>query len=216
MRIQMDGIEVMVLAEDKYLQINNISGTDLARLWDKIQESYGSYDKWLCFRNVTVPTSQLTQIGATIQDDCIEMNVTPDMASLSPTQGVERITEATFEAFARHHDTCHPDMYWTGERLRPELSKWGIFCTRTNGHISGYVLLNNAMRDPMEGEIFCIQAEDVDTYKALFSAAINCAFESGKSHVLYMADGVQDKEGALGVGFTVEGFYQGYLVPGQS
>lgn len=210
MRISISGIETIVYAEDLYLQINDISGKDLTRIWPQIKADYINYSKWFCFRNTHIPQDVLDSIGATIEDDCTELRLYSTTATLPKNIMAEMITEETFHEFSIFHDKCAPDVYWTGERIGRDLSRWGIFCIRKNGNIIGYVTIS--MWHPTMAEIFCIQSKDVDICKELIAAASKYAFDNGKFDVLHQADNNTVHQAAQALGFVVKGFYKGYLV----
>ena len=210
MKLQINGIDAFVEDNDQYLQINDVSASDLRMIWERVKTDYASYDKWLCFRNTDIPYVLLDELGAVLKDDCIEMRLYADKMNESETLGVEQVSDETFGEFATLHDERNPDMYWTGERLLRDLSKWGIFCLRLNERIANYIIMS--MRHPTEAEIFCIEAYNSAECKKLIACAAKYAFGNGKSEVLYQADNDLTHEAALSIGFTVNGFYKGYMV----
>ena len=148
MKIIINGIEVIVEDSDNYLQINDISGKDLSTIWEQIETKYADYDKWLCFRNTDIPLALLDEMGAVLEDDCTQMFLYPDKLNYSGALNAEKITDETFCEFAAFHDQSISNMYWTGERLGWDLSKWGIFCLRFDKRISDYTIMS--MRHPTE------------------------------------------------------------------
>jgi len=210
MKIVIQGIDIYVEDRDYYLQINDISDTDLRMIWEKIKTKYPSYEKWFCFRNVDVPVALMDELGAVLEDDCIQTRLFPDKLCYKSTSDIEQVTNDTFNEFAAVHDACVSDMYWTGERLGRDISKWGIFCLRYNERITDYLIMS--MRDPLEAEIFCIEASNNDKCRELIACAAKFAFANGKNNVLYMADDKEKQEVALSVGFAVTGFYKGFAI----
>ena len=210
MKININGIDALVEDADQYLQINDISESDFPVIWDKLNTDYIGYDKWFCFRNVKIPIALLDELGAVLEDDCIQMLLYHDKINESEIIGVEQVTDESFLEFAAIHDGCRTDMYWTGERLLRELSRWGIFCLRCNGQISDYIVMS--MRDSTQAEIFCVEASDINKRIKLITSATKYAFNNDKTEVLYMVDSDAERESALAVGFTVTGFYKGYKV----
>ena len=212
MKININGIEVLIESADHYLQINDISGTDLLMIWEQLKTDYANYEKWFCFRNVEVPITLLDDLDAVLEDDCIQMFLYADKINVSETLGVEQVTDKSFGEFIAIHDKRRPDIYWTGERLSHELSNWGIFCLRSNEQISDYLIMS--MRHVTEAEIFCVEASDIERRKSLITFAAKYAFDNKKSEVLYMVDNDNSEEraSALSVGFSVTGFYKGYKV----
>jgi len=208
MKIIMQGIEILVEDCDHYLQINDISSTDLRIIWEQIKTEYPNYEKWFCFRNTDVPIALLDELGAVIEDDCTQMRLFPDKLIHSASFDIERVTNETFNEFAALHDARITNMYWTGERLGRDISKWGIFCLRHNKRITDYLIMS--MRDPYEAEIFCVEASDGIKCKELIAFAAKFAFDNGKNNVLYMSDDNVIYDAALSVGFAVTGFYKGY------
>ena len=210
MNILIDNIEALISEVDKYLQINDIAEADLRRIWERLQAEYAGYDKWFCFRNVEIPYDLLNELGAVIEEDCKQMKLFPDTFTGAEVQDVLQISDETFAEFAAFHDERNPDMYWTGERLARDYSKWGIFFKRTNEKISDYVIMS--MRHSQEAEIFCIETPNVKTCRELFSFAAKYAFDNGKTYVLYMSDEEMRHEAALTMGFAVTGFYKGFSI----
>ncbi|MCL2401501.1 MAG: hypothetical protein FWC90_02535 [Oscillospiraceae bacterium] len=211
MKININGIEVLVEDTDQYLQINNISGTDFPVVWDKLNTDYVDYDKWFCFRNVEIPVALLDELGAVLEDDCIQMFLYADKINESEIIGVEQVTDESFREFAVIHDGYRTDMYWTGERLlRDFSSRWGVFCLRCNGQISDYIIMS--MWDSTQAEIFCVEASDINRRIKLIAFAARYAFDNEKTEVLYMVDSDAERESALAAGFSVTGFYKGYKV----
>lgn len=210
MKININGIEAFIVDAEQYLQIDDISSADLRMIWEKLETDYASYEKWFCFHNVEIPISLMDELGAVLEDDCIQMFLYADKISNSNTLGVEQVTDKSFGEFATIHDKRRTDMYWTGERLLRELSNWGIFCLRSGGQISDYLIMS--MRHVTQAEIFCVEASDINRRKNLITFAAKYAFDNGKSEVLYMVDNDEERALASSVGFTVTGFYKGYKV----
>jgi hypothetical protein len=213
---KIDGVEISITDTDKYLQINDITGTDLNRIWEKIQNEYSTYKKWLCYHNTEMPTKLLSKIGAALVDDSVELRLNTDTCNyLNQTPCIEQIvieqiTEDTFEVFADYHNECNPDMYWTSERINRDLSRWGIFTLNSNNQITDYLIL--AMLGPV-AEIFCVDVTNEYNSTSLISFAAKYAFDNGKNDVLYMADDNSvGYNAALSIGFKITGFYKGYMV----
>ena len=210
MKINIDGIEVLIEDANHYLQINDINGTDLCMIWQRLKTDYTGYDKWFCFRNVEIPISLLDELGAVLEDDSTQMFLYADKTNESEIIGVEQITEESFNEFATIHDERHTDMYWTGERLSHDLSRWGVFCLRFKVEVSDYIIMS--MRDTTQAEIFCVEASDTIKRKKLIAFAAKYAFDNGRTEVLYMVDNDAERESALSVGFADTGFYKGYKI----
>jgi len=206
------GIEVIVSDDDRYLQINDISGSDLMEIWEQIKTDYALYEKWICYHNYTkIPFALLDDIGAVLLDDCIETHLIADSLICSDMSGVVRITEDNFDEFAAYHRKCNPDCGAQPERIRRNLSHWGIFALLTNNRITDYIIL--AMGNPEQAEVFCIQSADSAKCKALITCAAKYAFGTGKKDILYMADdNTIAYQAAISVGFTNTGFYKGYAI----
>jgi len=209
-KIKIDGIEANVLAEDQYLQINDISGSDLGRIWPQIEANYAAYDRWLVYHNAAdIPIDLLSEIGATLEDDFIEMRLYADSFNCPKTLNATRITEENFATFAAYHDKQSPDMYWTSERIARDLSRWGIFALLQDGQIADYILLS--MWHPDEAEIFCVT--EGSSCEELITFAAKYAFENGKKYVLYMADDNSiSHKAALSVRFAATGFSKSYKI----
>ena len=211
MKTSIDGVAAFAENADRYLQFDDISGADLSRIWGGVQAAYPDYDTWFCYHNTEPPLAWLNEIGAALEDDCAEMRLLPARFQPGDTLGAGRVTGADFAAFAAYHDACNPNMYWTGERIGRDLSRWGIFVLRADDAIIAYLLL--ALGDPLRPEIFCVQAFDAAQHKALISIAAGTALEGGAKELLYMADPYgAGHTAALSVGFAVTGFYKGYAI----
>ena len=158
--------------------------------------------------NTMPPYEFLDEIGAVLIDDNVEMRLTPEDFIASDTHGVSRLVETDFSAFAVYHDKRNPDMYWTSERIKNEVSRWGIFLL-SDKQIIGYILL--AMWDMEQAEIFVVTAADGIQYKAMITASVMYAFSNGRNSILFMADkNTIEYEAALAVGFKATGQYKGY------
>ncbi|MCL2662350.1 MAG: hypothetical protein FWE83_03365 [Oscillospiraceae bacterium] len=210
MKIIIDGIEALVEDAEQYLQINDINSTDFPAVWEKLNTDYAGHDKWFCFRNVEIPFAVLDELGAVLEDDCIQMFLNADKINESEIIDVEQVMDESFWEFTVIHDICRPDMYWTGERLFREFSRWGVFCMRCNGQISDYIIMS--MHDSTQAEIFCVEASDINRRVKLITFAARYAFDNEKTEVLYMVDSDEERESAEAVGFAVTGFYKGYKI----
>ena len=209
--VVIDGVKVLVEETDNYIQINDVCGTDLSRIWERIKTDYKMYDKWICYHNTEVPLAELNDIGSVLEDNSIELRMDIVKFITFETPGIDQVTEVNYDEFAAYHDMSNPDMYWTSERIRRDLSRWVIYTTRQNNRISGYVLMS--LLDPIQAEIYCINASDSDQSDLLMTCAVRYASESGKKEVLFMADENEiGYEAALSIGFTVTGYYRGYVV----
>lgn len=207
---KIDGIDVLIEEADKYLQIDDIDGDVLNRIWPKLQADYAGFDKWFCFHNTEIPHALLSGIGMMLVDDCIEMRLSACALGDSDAQ---RVTRDDFDEFAAHHEARHPEMYWTGERIKRDASRWGVFTTRSDGKISGYVIIS--LGASAEAEIFCVDAQDSAVCVSLIRRAAGFAFEHGQREVLFMADrDTVSQQAAASVGFVAGGFYKGYVVRG--
>jgi hypothetical protein len=145
-----------------------------------------------------------------LEDDCIQMFLYTDKINESKTIGVEQVTDKSLSEFSIIHDERRTDMYWTGERLSRDLSRWGVFCLRRDGQISDFIIIS--MRDSTQAEIFCVEASEMKRRVNLITFAVKYAFDNGKTEVLYMVDNDTEHESALAVGFIVTGFYKGYKI----
>ena len=47
--IEIEGVEVLIEVGERYIQINDIQGEDLIRLWEPLVEQYPGYEMNLCF-----------------------------------------------------------------------------------------------------------------------------------------------------------------------
>ena len=215
MKIEVNGIEVQVEHADHYLQMNDLCAAELGSVWAALEAQYADYEKLLCYHQPEIPEAMLAEMGAVLVDDCIEMRADAERFADAQAHGVVRVGEQTFAAWAAHHDQCHQDMYWTGERIGRDLSRWAIFALWANERMAGYLLL--AMWHPGEAEIFCVVAADSAQAEALLTAAARFASQSARTTVLYMADrqSVSEKA-AASVGFAATGIYKAYKIEASS
>jgi len=214
--VDIGGIEIYVEESEKYIQINDIQGEDLARVWEALTHRYPSYEVVLCFRNMPAPTDMLDSIEAVVLEDCIEMRVTPQGYKPHACQEITLLTKDDFAKLAAHHDKINPapEFYWTSQRILDKWDIWRIFVVKTGGETVGYAMLMLKLRDETIGEIFGAWAEDPAHRKALFSAMAGCAFDSGKATVVRMIERSDtcEYDAALAVGFCEVGYYVGYQV----
>jgi len=209
-KIKISGIEAKIEKTDSYLQINDVSAAGLADIMQQLKTDYATYDRWLCFRNVEPPYALLDELGAKLEDDCAQMFLYDDIVFHISDLYIKRVTENDFDEFAAFHDKCNPSMYWTGERLRRDLSRWGIFYTRNKGQIESYIIMS--MGHPSIAEVMCVESKSLSVSGGLLAHATKFAFENQKSRVLFMADYGMSRTAALSVGFVVTGFYKGYKI----
>jgi len=211
--VEVNGIEIFVEEAENYIQINDINGDDLAKLWKPLTEQYPGYDVNLCFRNMSEPKDILAEIGAEVLEDCISMQVTPQAFTPCGDAEITLLKKSDFDEFAALHDTL-PDMYWTSRRLWDKWDNWRILVIHTNSKMTGYTMLCLAMRDASMGEIYAVEGDNQTQREALFSAAVRCIFENGKTVAFRVVerDNLNEKAAALAVGFREVGFYTGYHV----
>jgi len=219
--ITIKGVEIFLDAPEKYIQINDISGDDLTEVHTALAEQYPGYELTLCFRDVPIPEKALAAIGADVLEDCHAMKVTPqeftpkDCGEIVLLDLSDLLNNEAFAEFAALHDRINPapDMFWSSQRILKRRDIWRILVLREEGKITGYTMIMMALRNNAGlGEIFCVEADTAPYREALFSAAVRCAFENGKTTVLRMVecDDINEKEAALAVGFRITGHYRGY------
>jgi len=215
-RIKFNGIDIFVEEAENFIQINDIQGDDLLRIWEPLTTQYPGFEVTLCFRDMTVPTAALDSIGAVVLEDCISMKVTPPEFKPHPSHEIELLEMADFDEFAALHDKLNPDtsdMYWTSRRMRDKWDIWRVLVLKIDGKITGYSMIMVSQNGGTQGEIFCVEADTVDHRKALVSATVDCAFNVGNKLVLNMVDrdNTRDYDVSLAVGFRETGFYVGYI-----
>ena len=206
-----DGIEIIVSDIARYLQLNDISGSDLTKIWGQIKTDYALYEKWICYHNYPeIPFALLDEMGTVLENDCIEMRLTADNFNYTKVWGVIRITEENFDMFAAYHNKRNPENGAKSEHIKRNFSNWAIFALLTDNKITDYIVL--AIGNPIQAEIYCVEASDGVKCKELIISAAKYAFDQGKKEVLYMADEntIEHKE-AISVGFINTGFYKGYV-----
>jgi len=207
-----DGIEVIVSDVDQYLQINDISSSDLIKIWDHIKTNYPLYEKWICYHNyIEIPFALLDEIGAVLEDDSIELRLSVDGFIRSKFPGIVLITEENFDKFAIYHNKCNPENGANSERIKRNFFHWAIFALFTDNRITDYIILFTG--SPNQAEIYCVEASDNVKCRELITSAANHAFEHGKKEVLFMADeNTIEHEQAISIGFVNTGFYKGYEI----
>jgi hypothetical protein len=207
-----DGIEVIVSDIDRYLQINDINGSDLSKIWEQIKIDYESYEKWICYHNYNeIPFTVLEEIGAVLEDDSIETRLTVRSFSYSEVSAVIRVEDERFDEFAAYHNQCNPENGAKSELIKRNPSHWAVFALLTNNRITDYIVL--ATGNLAQAEIFCVEASDSAKCEQLIKVAAKHALDIGKKEVLHMVDenSITHKV-SLSVGFTITGFYKGYRV----
>jgi hypothetical protein len=210
-KVEINSVAFHVWDEDNYLQIDDVNDTELRRIWERIKTDYADYEKWFCYHNNETPEFLLNDLGAVLEDDCIEMRLTAEDLIECKTPDTEPVTHDNFTEFAAYHDACNPDMGWTSERIGRDLSRWGIFFIRSGRQLNAYILM--AVSNPSLAEIYVVNAPDAEQRKALIVHAAKYAFEQGKNEILFQTDkNTTDYDVALAAGFKVCGFYKGYRI----
>lgn len=167
-----DGIEVIVSDVDQYLQINDISSSDLIKIWDHIKTNYPLYEKWICYHNyIEIPFALLDEIGAVLEDDSIELRLSVDGFIRSKFPGIVLITEENFDKFAIYHNKCNPENGANSERIKRNFFHWAIFALFTDNRITDYIILFTG--NPNQAEIYCVEASDNVKCKELIASAAN-------------------------------------------
>jgi len=206
-KIIIAGSEVLVDESERYIQLNDVNLTDICDLWKQIKIRYLGYDVMFCYHNAITTNSFLNEIGAILIDDNVEMRLSPENFIATDRNDVKQISESDFDSFTVYHDNHNPEMYWSSERIKKDLSRWAIFALHTDKRITGYILL--AL---WNSEIFCVNAVSQIEAEALITVAAKFAFGHGKNELLFMAD--KDtiiQKAALAAGFRVTGQYKGYI-----
>lgn len=210
--ITVAGLDIFLEEPERYIQINDSTEAALRAAWPTIASSYPGYEFCFCFRNCHVPTGLMGEIGAELLEDCIEMRLPRTDIAYTPSPDIVLVTEANFDIFGPFHDKCNPppDMYWTSRRIREDLSRWMIYMHLEDGQINGYCM--NSMWQP-DGEIFCIEAPNLEIGKALTATVLAHTFEAGKPEMLNMVtEGTLEQEISVALGFAVTGFYTAYRI----
>lgn len=209
--IQINDIPILVDEAAKYIQLNGICDFD-SDFMDCISARYAGYEVFFCYHNTVPPEQFLDAAGAALVDDCIEMRLTGvSTPAAAIAHGVTPLDEASIDEFCALHDSRCPDMYWTGSRIRADMSRWGIFVIKDHNRITGYIMM--AIWNPVEAEIFHVEAANTIQGSALIISAVEYAFSISRREVLFMVDkdSVQQQM-ALSAGFCVTGYYQGFAV----
>ena len=206
------GIDVIISDIDQYMQINDINGADLTKIWDEIKRDYPTYEKWICFNNYEeIPMILLNNIGATLEDNCIEMRMSVDNFTDAQTPNIIRVNEKMLTEFLVHHTKCNPENGASGDIVKRNFSQWGIFVSMEKGKIKDYIMVY--MGNQVYGEIFCIEASDMNTCRDLITCAARFTFDNGKNEILYMSnEDTMPYQMAFSAGFEIKGFYKGYKI----
>ena len=206
-------IEIFLEESENYLQINDVGAEDIRELWFTLKDEYRRYEVNLCYHDTPIPHDFLREIRAVIIDNCTSMRLVAADFIVHPDRNVIPITKVNFASFAALHDTSNPDMYWTSRRLQENMADWRIFAYQLGQEMIGYTLMNLAMHEPTQAEIYCCVAHDSDDTMSLLSAAAEHAFKASKAEVLFMPDvGSLGERIAQSLGFKTYGSYQGYAV----
>ena len=205
--------------QEKFIQINDITGDELVANWEQLVKNHPSYEVFFSYNNErmandpVIPITELTEIGAKLVDDMLIFRLRfSNLKSIAKTNSnVALLTEAEFSEFAEFHGKQHPDIYWTSERIAKRPDIWQIFTLKEDGQITGYAM---TMLTPSNAEIFSIVSTDDFSFKTLLATACNHVFTVEKEDVLYMIDRTDSINQALAVdlGFEETGFYQGFRV----
>jgi len=209
-------IEVFVDEVEKYIQVNDISEKDLARLWEYLQMHCHGYELVLCFRDAAAPVDTLAVIGAEVLEDCLTMKATQNEFIPYPCNDMTPLEKSDFAEFSVLHDKVNPECGGTSQRILSKWDNWRVFLLRkkSSNEIIGYSIIHVNLRDAAMGEIFCVWASSSTHRKAMLSAATQCAFQNGKEVIVYMVDrdNANEYEAALAVGYQEAGYYVGYRV----
>jgi hypothetical protein len=170
------------------------------------------------FVEVNAPEELMNEIGAEKIDSCIEMRLTAEAFTQAtesealaaengpsyPPSGIEPVVPATFASFAEAHDRKNPDMYWTSERIKADLSRWRIYRADDD-----YILLG--IWDTT-AEIYALEAKNAAVMASLLRQACLFAFRENKTGVLWMVDEDKPEEVRMGerMGFVRTGRYSCY------
>jgi len=212
--IMFSGIEIFHEEAERYVQINDIKGDELLRIWDEFKAKYTGFECNLCFRNMEPPYDALDKIGATLLEDCIGMELTPDNFKPFTQVEVSLLDKKDFAGFAKLHDQL-PDMYWTSRRIWDRFDDmWRIPVYKEKGEIVGYSLINISMHRENEGEFYAVEAPTPQARKSLLTAAAKEAFKVGKDYILRMVVRGSDTqyEESEAIGFCEAGYYRGFEI----
>jgi len=222
-RIEINNIEVFIDKGENYIQINDITGENLAKVWAPLREQYPGYEVNICYRDMPQPKEALAAIGATVLEDCIKYEIfrldhrkdTSFITSAIAGLAITLLDKSDFKEIAEMHDKLNPNIFWTSRLVLQHWDKWRILGYRTDGKITGYIMLHVSLRDRSMGEIFCIVADSQDGRKGLLAAAVKCAFVNDKTVTIFMVDklgcnSAYEQEAAIAIRFKETGYYVGY------
>jgi len=212
--ITINGIEVFIEESEKYVQTNDIAGSDLPAMWETLRNRFPGYELTLCYHNMEPPIDALTSIGAAVLEDCLEMNVTQPDFKPYENINVNPLEKTAFEEFSSLHSTVNPECGVTSQLIWNKWDKHPVFTLYKDSGIIGYSIISLNMRDETIGEIYAVYADNQENRKALLSAVTACAFENNKTQVIYMVDrgNADDYETATALGYKEVGYYIGYHV----
>ena len=204
------GNEILIEEAERYAQVNDVVNADaLGAVWAELKARDCGYDAWFCYHDTDAPALLVDEIGAVPVDDCVEMRLSKRGYANLLCSGAEQIAETDLDAFYACYDERNPGMYWTSKRISSDLSRWGIFTILSEKQIQGYILIG--VWDPVQAEIYCVEAGNSEHGETLIRAASGFAFDKGKAEVLYMADkNSVAHTAALAAGFVESGKYTGY------
>ena len=70
-----NGIEVLVEPNEKYIQVNDTNESGLRGAWPQIKEHFKGHQAMFCYHNMQAPETFLKKIGAGLLDDALEMRL---------------------------------------------------------------------------------------------------------------------------------------------
>ena len=217
--VKVEDTELFITEPEKSIQINDLPEDKAEVIWKWILVNYPDYETFFSFNsermgnNHEIPTEFLAEINAQLVDDALNFSL--NVKDFTPGNGDELeirvLTEAEFAGFAKLHDHCSPNFFWTSKRLQERLDIWQIHTLETDGNLVGYVM--TMITNQNFAEIFKIKSNNELEFKALLSTTCQAAFTNGKTEILYMIEKVaptSHQQVAINLGFKETGFYKGF------
>ncbi|MCL2574173.1 MAG: hypothetical protein FWE34_06465 [Defluviitaleaceae bacterium] len=202
--IFVDGVEVNVTNEEKYIFVKGLTANTTEGVWGFITQNYSGYEVDFSFNNVDAPPIDFfIKIGARLLEESTQLTLLSENFLEQPMpEGIIKITNANFEDFAQIHDAEQTDMYWTGDRLRQDLENWEIYAIYENSKISDYIVFS-----PPRESIFAAYGKNPENKVALLSAVANTSFTKSDAPIYFYTESheLAEQEAALKLGFEQAG-----------
>jgi len=134
----------IIVFDDNHIQVNeylpkSVDEHDL--FWQGLKNDYLGYSIDFCYHNNDVPMVFMEMVHAHLLEECVETRLFPVNFLPENSEEILLITGNNFDLFASLHDAANPDIYWTSEKIYPNLNNWFI-----NVYDRSYIIMNLKMK----------------------------------------------------------------------